>query len=210
MEKTPLQEVESPPKYITEMPREGTIAWSEVKESVRDTCEEVLIRIQTRIRNRRLHLHPFFRNYDKLKSGHCRCNQANQVFLTNGILLTKEELDSLKYRYGNELGFNYMKFLADADPAEYGIPKLNEPASIAVECHKASNPVIDFKSEETMVRILSKAKQQAIVNNVPIMDFLSDYDRHKEGEILEVDFRRAVDNANIKMDVEEMDAICKL
>uniref|UniRef100_A0A1A9VKK1 EF-hand domain-containing protein n=1 Tax=Glossina austeni TaxID=7395 RepID=A0A1A9VKK1_GLOAU len=210
LEKTPLMQVESPPKNIKEMPRVGSLDWQEVGEKTRDLCEEALRKIQIRIRNRRLHLHPFFKNYDKLNSGHLRCRQANQIFTTNGILLSNDELNALIDRYGNELGFNYTRFLEDADPAEYAIPKLMPPASMQTACLSFKNNAADTENEEYVIQLLTKAKRQATVKNIPVIDFLQDFDRHREGEILEVDFRRGVDTADIKMTPNEMDTICKI
>lgn len=113
-------------------------------------------------------------------------------------------------RYGNELGFNYTRFLEDADPAEYAIPKLMPPASMQTACLSFKNNAADTENEEYVIQLLTKAKRQAIVKSIPVIDFLQDFDRHREGEILEVDFRRGVDNANIKMTPKEMDTICKM
>lgn len=57
--------VVSPPKYIQEQPRPGSANWQDADLKTRDLCEEALRKIQNRIRIRRLHLHPFFRTYDK-------------------------------------------------------------------------------------------------------------------------------------------------
>lgn len=65
LDKLPMVVVASPPKYIEEMPRPGSANWQDADVKTRDLCEEALRKIQMRIRVRRLHLHPFFRNYDK-------------------------------------------------------------------------------------------------------------------------------------------------
>ncbi|XP_004533214.1 uncharacterized protein LOC101452318 [Ceratitis capitata] len=208
LEKMPLVEVHSPPDYIQNMPRDGTLDWDRAEESVRNYCEEALLRIQTRIRNRRLHLHPFFRNYDKLNRGHVGCNQANQVFLTNGILLSNNELNALLERYGNELGFNYTKFLEHADPAEYAVPKLKpHPEALKTKCPAISKDAGDHFNEEYIIKLLSNIKRQAITRSINIIDFLQDYDRHREGDILEIDFRRGLSNALINLTSDEWNAI---
>lgn len=139
-----------------------------------------------------------------------RCKQANQILTVNAILLSTDELNALIERYGNELGFNYGRFLEDADPAEYAIPKLIQPSTPAGDCKFKNDDGTEKETEEDIIKILTKAKRQAVTLNLPVLDFLQDYDRHREGEILEVDFRRAVDNANIKMTPEEMDIICRM
>ncbi|XP_058985391.1 uncharacterized protein LOC101892754 isoform X1 [Musca domestica] len=214
LEKTPLLEFQSPPQYIKEMPRSGSKYWQEACEPVRNLCEEALRRIQIRIQNRRLHLHPFFRTYDKLNSGHVPCKIANQIFVSNGILLSNDELNSLTDRYGNELGFNYKHFLEDADPAEYATPKLKSTSSLQTGClkTKVEAPSVDDDEphEEYIIKLLTKAKRQAVTKCIPVIDFLQDYDRHREGEISEIDFRRALDNANIKLSIDEVNSLCKI
>lgn len=157
-------------------------------------------------------LNSFFLNFTyRLNSGHVRCKIANQIFVTNGILLSNDELNALVDRYGNELGFNYTKFLEEADPAEYAIPKLTANTSLQSDCpiSRDSNK-LDMDSEENIIRLLTKAKRQAVTKSIPVIDFLQDYDRHREGEILEVDFRRGIDNANIKLSSDEVDILCKM
>ncbi|XP_037810226.1 uncharacterized protein LOC119602666 [Lucilia sericata] len=212
LEKTPLLKVESPPSYIQDMPRSGSLNWQQATTTAREFCEEALRKIQIRIRNRRLYMHPFFRSYDKLNCGHVSCKIANQIFVTNGILLSNDELNALIDRYGNELGFNYTKFLEDADPAEYAVPKLSAVNTIHADCATLndSRPKVDAESEEYIIKLLTKAKRQAVTKSIQVIDFLQDYDRHREGEILEVDFRRGIDNANIKLSVEEMDTLCNI
>ena len=65
MEKTPQLQIESPPYHIKEMPRTGSLDWQQAPPTTRELCEEALRKIQTRIRTRRLYMHPFFRSYDK-------------------------------------------------------------------------------------------------------------------------------------------------
>lgn len=65
LDKMPQCVVESPLAHIKEMPRPGTLDWQAAPMDVRELCEEAIAKIRIRIRNRRLYLHPFFRNYDK-------------------------------------------------------------------------------------------------------------------------------------------------
>lgn len=47
-----------------------------------------------------------------------------QVLSTSGCLLSDEEIYSLEKRYNDDIGFNYIWFLNDADPKEYVAPKV--------------------------------------------------------------------------------------
>lgn len=51
-------------------------------------------------------------------------NQERALLLSNGILLSEEELYALESRYNDDMGFHYMKFLADTDPKDLGPSKV--------------------------------------------------------------------------------------
>ncbi|XP_064553144.1 LOW QUALITY PROTEIN: uncharacterized protein LOC135438677 [Drosophila montana] len=211
LDKMPQCVVESPLVHIKELPRPGTLDWQAAPVDVRELCEEAMAKIRLRIRNRRLYLHPFFRNYDKLHSGHVNCHQANQIFRINGILLSNPELDSVLHRYGNELGFYYTKFLDDVDPAEYAMPAMIGKQDLQ-ECppFPRDNVASEQATEEVITRILTSAKRQAITKGVSVIDFLADYDRHREGQILESDFKRALDNAMVILSEEDATILCNV
>ncbi|XP_030370980.1 uncharacterized protein LOC115621463 [Scaptodrosophila lebanonensis] len=215
LEKIPQCNVESPLKHIIDMPRPGTADWQAAPLSLRELCEDAMAKIRIRIRNRRLHLHPFFRNYDKLNSGHVRCNQTNQIFRTNGILLSDQEVEAVLHRYGNEMGFFYTKFLDDVDPASYGIPSMVPKGQLhdMNECPPFARDTPDEdeqESEENIMRVLTVVKQQVLTRSVPIIDFLADYDRHREGEILDSDFKRAMSSANVVLSDEDATLMCNI
>ncbi|EDW84080.1 uncharacterized protein Dwil_GK13946 [Drosophila willistoni] len=211
LDKMPQCVVESPLRHIKELPRVGTANWDAAPQNIRDLCEDAMAKIRIRIRNRRLYLHPFFRSYDKLNSGHVLCNQTNQIFRTNGILLSDQELNAVLSRYGNELGFCYTKFLDDVDPAEYAMPSMVAKQQL-IECPRMARDNTEKLevSEETIIRILTNAKRQALVKGVAVIDFMSDYDHHREGEILESDFKRALDNSSVQLNEEEANALCNI
>ncbi|XP_017084480.2 uncharacterized protein LOC108116890 [Drosophila eugracilis] len=211
LEKMPQCVVESPLRHIQDLPRPGAVPWETVPANIRDQCEDAMTKIRIRIRNRRLYLHPFFRSYDKLNSGHVLCNITKQIFRTNGILLSDPEQDAVLRRYGNELGFCYKKFLDDVDPAEYAMPSMVTKQEL-VECPPFARDNLEPEdiSEEVIVRILTNAKRQAAVKSVAVIEFMKDYDRHREGEILESDFKRALDNSSVIVTEEEANILCNI
>lgn len=73
------------------------------------------------------------------------------------------------------------------------------------ECHP--KPEI---TQQDLIDVLAKIKKQMLTKSLRIIDFIRDYDRHRKGEILEVDFRRGVDNSGIKITPKEMDIICEM
>lgn len=78
-------------------------------------------------------LKPSFRDYDKYKlysvydrkfyriafrhnNGHVSRSQMRQCLLSNGILLSDEELYALEERFNDDVGFNYFWFLKEVEP----------------------------------------------------------------------------------------------
>ncbi|XP_055905315.1 uncharacterized protein LOC129940841 isoform X2 [Eupeodes corollae] len=211
LDKQPRLPVGEPLKYIKTLPKPGQHNWKDQSETIRDLCEETIKRIQIKINTRRIYLHPFFKNFDKLNKGYVRPSQAFQALLSNTILISEEEFAALEKRYCNDMGFNYMRFLEDIDPTEYAFPKLKEPLPIR-EVHEPEKPcLIKAKpTEQDVIQALSKIKRQMSINNVKIIDFFVDYDHHRENQIPESDFRRGLDNADVKLTVPEVDIICDI
>lgn len=48
-----------------------------------------------------------------------------QCFLSNGILLSEEELYALEERFNDDVGFNYFWFLREAEPQRHEEPMVN-------------------------------------------------------------------------------------
>lgn len=88
---------------------------------------------------------------------------------------------------------------------------MKEPLPIR-EVHEPEKPcLIKAKpTEQDVIQALSKIKRQMSINNVKIIDFFVDYDHHRENQIPESDFRRGLDNADVKLTVPEVDIICDM
>jgi len=85
-----------------------------------------------------------------------------------------------------------------------GLPTMSGNQALQ-ECPQFAREKVEkeLDSEEIITRILTSAKRQSITKGVSCIDFLSDYDRHREGEILESDFKRALDNSMIILSEED-------
>lgn len=66
LDKKPYEIVESPPQEISDLKKRGQKNWQAQMEQIRDLCEESLFKVKARIRKRRMHLEPFFRDLDRL------------------------------------------------------------------------------------------------------------------------------------------------
>lgn len=124
LHKIPMAEVDSPPDNIIRLPRVGEGNWQCQPPITRDLLEETMEKIKTKIRTRRIYFLPFFKDMDKFHMGHVTPSQAKSILFTNNLYISNEEFDSLLAKYYNDLGFNYVKFLEDADVEAYAAPKV--------------------------------------------------------------------------------------
>lgn len=59
-----------------------------------------------------------------------------QCLLSNGILLSDEELYALEERFNDDMGFNYYWFMKEAEPKPYEEPLvLKENCSTVLTCY---------------------------------------------------------------------------
>lgn len=131
-----------------------------------------------------------------------------QVFQTNGILLTDDELYALECRFNNDMGFNYIWFLREADPRDYAVPKFDEirvKRELLNAPTKLPNP---FNEERDIVQVVAKIKGFTVRHRMRILEFMQGYDSHNEMCIAETDFRRALNAAGIFVSENEVNLVC--
>lgn len=146
----------------------------------------------------------------RLNIGHVSRSQMRQVLLTSGILLSDEEMYALERRFNNDMGFNYMWFLREADPRDYAIPRyeifrdrqilVNTPAP-------AERPSLE---ELDIVQVVAKIKGQTVRRRMRIVDFIECYDPHRELCCCESDFRRGLNVSGVLLSAAEVDLVCSV
>lgn len=146
-------------------------------------------------------------NY-RINIGHVTRSQMRQVLLTNGILLSDEEMYALERRFNNDIGFNYTWFLREADPREYAIPKFEEFRAKRELLNAPAKPLVPTNEEKDIVQVVAKIKGFTVRNRMRIVDFMQGYDSHNELCIPEADFRRGLNAAGILISIPEVDLVC--
>lgn len=133
-----------------------------------------------------------------------------QVLLTNGILLSDEEIYAMERRFNDDIGFNYTWFLREADPREYAVPKFEEFRAKRVLLNAPRKPACPTKDEKDIVQVVAKIKGMAVRHRMRIVDFMQGFDMHNELCIAESDFRRGLNAAGILITVPEVDLVCQV
>ncbi|XP_037954670.1 uncharacterized protein LOC119684660 isoform X2 [Teleopsis dalmanni] len=210
LDKSPLTEVTTPAKHIKNRPRIGSLNWDKASNLARSQCENAVNLIQVFIRNRHIHMRPYFQSYDKLHHGHVNCYQLNKILKIMNIDLSNDELNGLYDRYGDATGFNYVQFLEDVDCEEDHATNLPQPRQLHAKCDL---PAEKFQTDEDygerIMEIIYKIKRQLLRRFISIIDILRDYDRHNRNEILDLDFRRALSGVNVNLSPHEFDILCE-
>lgn len=211
LDKRPYEIVDAPQTAVVELERIGQADWQQQQPPLRSLCEEALFKVKAKISKRRLYLEPFFKAFDsRLNIGHVSRSQMRQVLLTNGILLSDEEMYALERRFNNDMGFNYMWFLREADPADYAIPKFAEFREKQVLINGPPCVRRATLAETDIVQVVAKIKGQTVRLRMRIVDFMEGYDAHRELCICEPDFRRGLNSAGVKLSEPEVDLVCEV
>lgn len=131
-----------------------------------------------------------------------------QVLLTNGILLSDEEMYALERRFNNDIGFNYSWFLREADPREYAVPKFEEFRAKRELLNAPAKAPLPTNEEKDIVQVVAKIKGMTVRNRMRIVDFMQGFDVHNELCITEENFRRGLNSAGITITLPEVDLVC--
>lgn len=59
-----------------------------------------------------------------------------------------------------------------------------------------------------LVQVVAKVKGIVSRNQIRVLEFMEGFDTHRELCILEPDFRRGLDAANVRLAVSEVDQLC--
>ncbi|XP_053995712.1 uncharacterized protein LOC128885623 [Hylaeus anthracinus] len=207
LEKLPNLRIESPPKEIAELSRRGTSDWQCEKKSMRDLCEEALQKVRNRVKERRILMKQFFKDYDRHNNGHVTRSQLRQILTTVTVLISPEEEFALEQRYNDDLGFNYIWFLKELESHPVEKPLYD---SMLEEKRKinAEKPPPEPDSDETnIVLILAKIKAKIVRERTKVTEFMRQYDTHKQLVIKRSEFMRGLDQLRCNLTCTEMGTI---
>ncbi|KAK9739812.1 hypothetical protein QE152_g8706, partial [Popillia japonica] len=210
LEKFPCLCVKTPPREVDELDKKGAKVWQHVNTEKRELCEEAVEKVKQKVMRRRILLKPVFRDCDKHNNGHVSRAQMRQCLLSNGILLSDEELYALEERFNDDMGFNYFWFMREAEPKPYEDPlyvgfmedmlKLNQPKP---------RPPVD-RREKDIVLILAKIKGKVVRERIRVMEFLKDFDRCNEQLIRREDFKRGLSVCRFELTENEVETLMEV
>lgn len=208
LDKHPYKVVESPPEEIRQMSRSGAVDWDHLTQPEKNLAQETLFRIRNILKARRIFLESFFKSFDKSNRFHVTRCQMRRVFSSNSILLSENEMTALMDRYGDDMGFNYWKFLEDVDDVQFCEAKHEDILTLLKKINEKS-PLPCSKSNFSIIDVFAKVKGQVTRNRINIDQFLCNGEKVNEGKVPESKFRSSFSAAGIKLNDCELDILCK-
>jgi hypothetical protein len=109
-------------------------------------------------------------------------------------------------RYGDDMGFNYWKFLEEIDSLKFCEAKHKE----ILKLMKIVNAEVRVKCSENLsiVDVLAKIKGQVTRGRISIDQFLKQGEKLNEGMVTMEKFRGGFVAAGIKLEECELDLLC--
>lgn len=189
---------------MKQLPRAGAVNWNSVPKTIKQLAQETLFRIRTIVDSRRIHMELFFKQFDKTNKFHVSRCQMRRVLSSLSILLSEAEVQALMERYGDDMGFNYLKFLDEINEKLFCDSKQLEILRLLKLINEKKPAPCSNKS---IVEVFAKIKGHITRNRINIDQFMKQ--EGKVGEVSVIKFRSSFSAAGIILDECELDILCR-
>ena len=151
------------------------------QQNVNKVCEQ----FKFLINRERLDAKSFFQDQDKHNHFKVSPKQFKQTMTLLGILISDQELESVKKIYGNKLGdIQYLPFLEDCKILKYTI---NEAYTGAKSTYQPFD--VDFSGSKAVNNLMQKIRDMVKRHRIRLGEFLQDHDPLRKGRIEATKFR---------------------
>jgi hypothetical protein len=134
----------------------------------------------------------------------------HQCLAKLNITIGEKETTMLEGKYMNNVGFNYVPFLNEIQPAVVDAPKYAEFRKELEELGSRKQGVYEPNACNDMQSILVKIKDQVYRKRVSIYEWLRDHDKLNCGRLQRDTFKRAINLCNLDILPSEIDMIMNL
>lgn len=128
-----------------------------------------------------------------------------RVFSMNSIILSDQEVLALMARYGNDMGFNYTKFLKDINEVYSCESKHEKIIDILRKINEVPTPPC---SNRTIIEVLARIKGEITRKRINIDQFLRNGSKLHQDVVPVIEFRRNFSAAGIILEECELDIVC--
>lgn len=207
LHKQPYKLVECPPTAVKKLNRPGTSNWECIPRELKQYAQETLFKLRHLIKSRQIFVEQFFKDFDPHNNKHVSKCQMRRVFSSNAIILSDKEIDALMLRYGNDLGFNYMKFLKEIAEVEY-CDNMHEKLVKMLKMINVDQPTPCSNPEMTIIEVLAKIKGEICRRRINFEEFIRNTEQFGNKPICANDFRRNFSAAGIILEDCELEVLC--
>lgn len=202
LEQTPLASVSHPS-------REWLVqGFNELSQEEEVRCMQIITRFRNRIKERRLLMAPFFKDFDKILGNMGRVTRSHfsRLLSTMRLDVTDNDLHILFRKYGDhEQGkVNYMEFIRTIDPETY-----------AAYSKDASTPSHIKETEKTprsrtpdIGKLISRIQNHVRTKRVRVSEFFRDFDKLRCYSIRKEDFLRGFGTIGVTLSETEQECLC--
>lgn len=201
LEKDPNYQV--PASEMFQVPKPGTIDWSNATEDHKSLLEITMDRLRQRIVQRRILAKPVFQDFDNHNNGHVTRSQFRQCIRMLELNATEEEMKALEAKFCNDVGFDYLTFLNELEPKPAPqmmyITRLEEIRNTNMKKKLPEQNVAD-----NLEGVLNKVKTKVAKERLRVYEFMKDYDKLRTGRMKKLSFRRALDLCGFELKESEV------
>ncbi|KAL7752995.1 hypothetical protein RI367_001446 [Sorochytrium milnesiophthora] len=169
-------------------------------------CAEVLSNLQAQVRQRRLNMMSFFKEFDKRAGNYGQVTKAHFARLMSLLSLKVPEahLYLLLDKYADPPSghINYLNFISAIDPEWTSDSSKKSPRRSA---HRPASPssTADQLAVTGVQHIMDMIKYQCAIKGLRLSEAFRDYDRLRSGSVLRADMIRALDYIGLSLTPEE-------
>ena len=177
-----------------------------------ENLDDLLGRLRDIVKQQRIRLHEFIRDFDRLRSGYATMNQIRSAFSMAKLPLSDAEYKLICNNYQiDDQRINYVKLLEDIDSVftQKGLEKTNIDVILGSTNYKYGATGLNI-SEDTMASsILLKFQKFSIHNVLDLKSHFQDWDRHNLQKISSKQFRQVLAQFCFTFSDEEFAVVCK-
>ncbi|KAJ3031489.1 UNVERIFIED_CONTAM: hypothetical protein HDU68_003429 [Siphonaria sp. JEL0065] len=203
LENDPLAEVIPPAR---EFLVQGTNELAPVEEA---RCAQILTRLKTLMKERRLLLAPFFKDFDKyLGAGNIgRVTRSHFSRLLSTMKMDVSDMDLhilfKKFEDREQAKVNYMEFIRTIDPETYHTytATTNQPAAPSPSSGRRQNQANLHRT--TLETLMDRIRYHAATKRIRVAEFFRDFDKLRCYSIPRHEFIRGINRIGLSLTPEE-------
>lgn len=201
LETDPLIDVKPPPR---EWLMQGS---NELSAEETKRCSEIISKFRALMKERRLLLAPFFKDFDRGNLGRVTRSHFSRLLSMMKMDISDADLYILfkKYEDRSRGKVSYMNFIRDIDVPTY---RSSNSKSETEESNSTSvAKTVESSSPTSISEIISKIQKHVEHRRIRVAEFFRDFDRLRSYSIPRQEFIRGVDNIECPLTMAEFETL---